>query len=917
MASVRKRRNTPSVYKREVPDQNEEVKPTKNVPRKRKLSDMLGPQWSKKELENFYKAYRKYGMDWKKVASTIHSRTTEMVAALYNMNKAYLSLPDRVGSVAGFIAMMIDHYNMLDISNSDRDSAEDYEGSKHPKRQSRSNNKLSNANSSDGCYSTMHTRSLPVFGCSPPGKKRTGGRRSSTAGKRTSLFPFSYIGEKKSETLPFCKEELGFSTGDLYDNEVAKTAALTLAEASSQPTSPQALRTPSRRSHDMKYSSFQNGDLKDSSAGVDSEKSGPKDSESVWLESGLDGCQENREVGKTVLTKSRRPSLGGDFGRSAYNFKSKMKPHMKFLRLQGPEQACLADASEECTGTVGVIGVKENEKLVYIDSIDQTGKKSQCHKPRKRSRQLSSGVGSFGLNALATLANLSLNGSLSQPSIRSDSPQQLQEEKNENGSLRKEQISAHDVANIDDPIGNQATSLEQQRSSQGRDAINIVELAAGQIAEDEMVNAKLNMQHTSSLAALRKRKIKKRAEKTDQVEAIGESYSEETEKLEISIEDERKASKKVKQMANTNVSLEKCKQVEVVELYDRDPERAPDGCAMESAYQNASVIQASLSKESSCRQILEMEDASLEKADIGSEYCRNISSNPDSEKAKIVGTFCAHNMRDEFMITKAKLTHCLSSVKLRRWCVYEWFYSGIDFPWFEKNEFVEYLDHARLGCVPRLTRAEWGVIRSSLGKPRRLSQRFLQEEREKLEQYRESVRDIHNKIRVGDCDSVPVDFAPPSYVGQKVIACHPTTREIHHGSILLVDLNKRKVQFHRSVLGIEFVLNIDCMPMNPLENLSKILERKMEMWNGLCQSFVDTKSNVKLRTRKHGIFPTLTLNEKRYDPGAISTFSLPSHSSGPLPNQENMVDYLKQVGICENELLLVVHLAIYNWPSSW
>jgi hypothetical protein len=95
---------------------------------------------------------------------------------------------------------------------------------------------------------------------------------------------------------------------------------------------------------------------------------------------------------------------------------------------------------------------------------------------------------------------------------------------------------------------------------------------------------------------------------------------------------------------------------------------------------------------------------------------------------------------------------------------------------------------------------------SSLGKPRRLSQRFLQEEREKLEQYRESVRAIHNKIRVGDCDSVPVDLALPSYVGQKVIACHPTSRETHHGSILAVDQNRFRVQFHRPELGIEFVM---------------------------------------------------------------------------------------------------------------
>ena len=76
---------------------------------------MLGSQWSKEELERFYGAYRKYGKDWRKVcleliqtklrqgkdtyvictdfhftfqiAGATHDRTSDMVEALYNMNK--------------------------------------------------------------------------------------------------------------------------------------------------------------------------------------------------------------------------------------------------------------------------------------------------------------------------------------------------------------------------------------------------------------------------------------------------------------------------------------------------------------------------------------------------------------------------------------------------------------------------------------------------------------------------------------------------------------------------------------------------------------------------------------------------------------------------------------------------------------
>lgn len=39
---------------------------------KRKLSDMLGPQWSKQELERFYEGYRKHGKDWRKVSIDFH-----------------------------------------------------------------------------------------------------------------------------------------------------------------------------------------------------------------------------------------------------------------------------------------------------------------------------------------------------------------------------------------------------------------------------------------------------------------------------------------------------------------------------------------------------------------------------------------------------------------------------------------------------------------------------------------------------------------------------------------------------------------------------------------------------------------------------------------------------------------------------
>ncbi|XLR69637.1 hypothetical protein S83_020309, partial [Arachis hypogaea] len=77
--------------------------------KKRRLADMLGLQWSKEELEHFYKAYRKYGKDWK---------------------KAYLSLLEGTTSVIRLIAMMTNHYSVLGGNDSEKERNEDAKASK-------------------------------------------------------------------------------------------------------------------------------------------------------------------------------------------------------------------------------------------------------------------------------------------------------------------------------------------------------------------------------------------------------------------------------------------------------------------------------------------------------------------------------------------------------------------------------------------------------------------------------------------------------------------------------------------------------------------------------------------------------------------------------------------------------------------
>nr|BAK06561.1 predicted protein [Hordeum vulgare subsp. vulgare] len=178
-----------------------------------------------------------------------------------------------------------------------------------------------------------------------------------------------------------------------------------------------------------------------------------------------------------------------------------------------------------------------------------------------------------------------------------------------------------------------------------------------------------------------------------------------------------------------------------------------------------------------------------------------------------------------------KLLHCLSSESLRRWCTYEWFYSAVDYPWFMDNEFVNYLNFAKLSHLSRLTRSEWSTIRSSLGKPRRFSNHFLEAEKEKLEDYRQNVRKYYAELSDGLRDSLPTDLAQPFSVGQHVIVRHPSTRELADGKVVIMERDCYKVQFDSPYLGVDIIKDTDCMPVNWLDNLPDDLKKRSSLSN--------------------------------------------------------------------------------------
>ncbi|PQQ19455.1 hypothetical protein Pyn_07840 [Prunus yedoensis var. nudiflora] len=221
---------------------------------------------------------------------------------------------------------------------------------------------------------------------------------------------------------------------------------------------------------------------------------------------------------------------------------------------------------------------------------------------------------------------------------------------------------------------------------------------------------------------------------------------------------------------------------------------------------------------------------------------------------------------------RGKLSNCLSRYQVRRWCAFEWFYSAIDYPWFAKREFVEYLDHVGLGHVPRLTRVEW----VSLGRPRRFSEQFLKERKEKLNQYRESVRTHYAELNAGTREGLPTDLARPLSVGQHVIAFHPRAREIHNGIVLTVDHSRCSVQFDQPELGVEYIMDVDCMPIHPAENLPASFRKHNVTVNKYIENLKELKINEQLKEGTTKGYMKISSSDKLVSTG-VPGYILPSN----------------------------------------
>jgi len=160
------------------------------------------------------------------------------------------------------------------------------------------------------------------------------------------------------------------------------------------------------------------------------------------------------------------------------------------------------------------------------------------------------------------------------------------------------------------------------------------------------------------------------------------------------------------------------------------------------------------------------------------------------------------------------------STKFLNWCKCEWFYSYVDKGFFQVNEFVDLLKGLGMEMQEVMTLKSWRTVRCAMGRPRRFSQRFINEERRRLKKYREAVKVLQQgKVLPPDYHDLlpylnltPGSVTPKLMVGTKVLAVHPRTKEVRSGSILTLDATKYHVQFDLPELGVCLISDSQLAP---------------------------------------------------------------------------------------------------------
>nr|CAD7194085.1 unnamed protein product [Timema douglasi] len=196
----------------------------------------------------------------------------------------------------------------------------------------------------------------------------------------------------------------------------------------------------------------------------------------------------------------------------------------------------------------------------------------------------------------------------------------------------------------------------------------------------------------------------------------------------------------------------------------------------------------------------------------------------------------SHDQPDGSLLTSDKkvsqrlgmrLRNLLKLPKAHKWVCYEWFYSNIDKPLFEgDNDFMTCLKESFPQIKTRkLTRVEWCQIRRLMGKPRRCSQAFFEEERRELERKRTKIRLLQQRktADISNCKDLPSEIPLQLVIGTRVTARLRRPQDgLFTGSIDAVDTSNStyRVTFERPGLGTHSVPDYEVLSNETPETIT-------------------------------------------------------------------------------------------------
>nr|CAG4641559.1 EOG090X03EV [Eurycercus lamellatus] len=193
-----------------------------------------------------------------------------------------------------------------------------------------------------------------------------------------------------------------------------------------------------------------------------------------------------------------------------------------------------------------------------------------------------------------------------------------------------------------------------------------------------------------------------------------------------------------------------------------------------------------------------------------------------------VAALTAEQEAEDLKKLGVRLRNLLKLPKAHKWVCYEWFYSNLDQALFEgDNDFMLCLKESFPSLKLRqLTRSQWCTIRRLMGRPRRCSQAFFNEERGELAKKRQKIRLVQQR-KVSDmaslCRDLPDLIPMPLVIGTKVTARLRQPQDgLFVGQIDAVDTsnNTYRITFDRQGLGTHSVPDYEVLSNDAVDMIS-------------------------------------------------------------------------------------------------